>query len=105
MTALMTEKMAAFAPMPRASDRMAASENPGVRRIVRMVYRRSWPKSSHHRPRDQTPSNLHQFRANGNPLEADAEVVFGDLDLRAGGQAGAFPDSGGNDHPACLVNG
>ena len=34
-TALITEKMAAFAPMPSASERMATAANPGLRRSAR----------------------------------------------------------------------
>ena len=43
--------------------------------------------------------------ARRNTLQTNAGFVDGDLELGPGREAGVVPDRGGNDHPACLVDG
>src|SRR5439155_6468676 len=57
------------------------------------------------RSRDEPPADLDKPWTGGHTLEPDAELVFRDLELRAGHQPGALPDGDRNYHSTCPING
>src|SRR5687768_881895 len=57
------------------------------------------------RSSDQPAPDFHESRTCGRASQTEAELVFGNFELRAGRQPRALAQRGRNDHAASLVNG